>query len=53
MPIYYWIMAGYTVLIAYILLILIWNLFDTNNFWEQVVAFFVIIPFLLRLVFIK
>lgn len=53
MPTYYWIMGIYTVLLAYILFILIWNLFDSRDFWEQIVAFFVIIPFLLRVLFIK
>jgi hypothetical protein len=53
MSTYYWIMGIYTILLAYILMIVIWNLFDCKDFWEQVVAFFVIVPFLLRLLFIK
>ena len=53
MPTYYVIMLIYTAMIAYILFIVIWNLFECKDFWEQVVAFFVIVPFLLRLLFIK
>ena len=53
MPIYYYIMGIYTVLAVFILVIVVWNLFTVKNFWEQVVAFFVIVPFLLRVLFIK
>jgi hypothetical protein len=53
MPFYYWTMGAYTILIAYLLAILIWNLFRSEDFWEQVAAFFVITPFLLRMLFIK
>ena len=53
MPTYYWIMGIYTVMVAYILAILIWNLFDCESFWEQIVAIFVIIPLVLRLLYIK
>lgn len=50
---YQWIMVIYTALIGYLLFIVIWNLFDCKDFWEQVVAVFVIVPFLLRILFIK
>lgn len=53
MPAYYWIMGLYTIMVGYILVILIWNLFDCEDFWEQVIAFFVLTPFLMRLLFIK
>lgn len=53
MPIYYVTMGIYTVMIGYILFILIWNLFDCKDSWEQIVAFFVIVPFLLRLLLVK
>jgi hypothetical protein len=53
MPMYYWIMGCYTLLLAYITFILIWNLFDCKDRWEQIAAIFVLIPFLLRLLFIK
>jgi len=53
MPTYYWIMGIYTVMVGYLLFILIWNLFDCEDFWEQIVAIFVVIPFLLRLLYIK
>jgi hypothetical protein len=53
MPTYYWIMGIYTVMIAFILVILVWNLFHCDDIWEQILAIFVIIPFLLRLCFIK
>lgn len=53
MPVYYVIMGLYTALTVYILIMLIWNLFTCRYFWEQVVAFFVILPFLMRVLFIK
>jgi len=53
MSTYYWIMGFYTLLLAYLTFILVWNLFDCKERWEQIVAIFVLIPFLLRLIFIK
>ena len=53
MPTYYWIMGFYTLLLAYMTFILVWNLFDCKERWEQIAAIFVLIPFLLRLLFIK
>ncbi len=52
-PTYYWIMGCYTLLLAYLTFILVWNLFDCKDRWEQIAAIFVLIPFLLRLLFIK
>ena len=53
MPVYYYIMGAYTLLLAFVVFIVIWNLFTCKNFWEQVVAFFVLVPFILRMFFIK
>ena len=53
MPTYYWTMGLYTLLLAYVTFILVWNLFDCKDRWEQIAAIFVLIPFVLRLLFIK
>lgn len=53
MPTYLWIMGAYTVLTAYILYLVISNMFQSKNIWDQLLAFLVIVPFALRLIFIK
>jgi cell shape-determining protein MreD len=53
MPQYMIIMGLYTILLAYILYLVITNMLRSNNKWEQVMAMIVIIPFAMRLFFIK
>lgn len=52
-PLYIAVMAMYTVLTAFILYLVISNMFKSRNVWEQIMAVFVIVPFLMRLFFIK
>ncbi len=47
------IMWAYTALAAFMVVVLFYNLFKCKNFWEQIVAFLVIYPFILRMFFIK
>ncbi|MBW2606298.1 MAG: hypothetical protein JRD05_01545 [Deltaproteobacteria bacterium] len=47
------VMWLYTGIAAYVLFIVIWNMFDQFSFWENVCAVFVIVPLLLRVCFIK
>lgn len=53
MPIYLIVMGAYTVLTAYILYLVISNMFQSKNVWDQLLALLVIVPLLLRLFFIK
>ncbi|MCL2029344.1 MAG: hypothetical protein FWG97_02880 [Deltaproteobacteria bacterium] len=53
MPGYYFIMAAYALLSAFIVAVLIYNLFKSESIWEQIIAFFVIYPFVFRLLLIK
>ncbi len=53
MPVYYYIMGAYTLLSAFVVLIVTWNLFTCEDVWEQVAAFFVLVPFILRMLLIK
>jgi hypothetical protein len=53
MPIYLIVMGAYTLLTVYILYLVISNMFQSKNIWDQLLAVLVIIPFLLRLFFIK
>ena len=53
MHIYLPIMALYTILTAFILYLIISNTLKSKNIWEQILAIFVIIPFAMRLFFIK
>lgn len=46
-------MGMYTVLTAFILYLIIDNMLKSKNIWEQLMAVFVIVPFLMRLFFIK
>ncbi len=43
----------YTALTAFILYLIINNTLKSKNIWEQLIAIFVIVPFLMRLFFIK
>ena len=52
-PTYVWVMTLYTILTAYILYLVIANILDSKDVWEQVLAVFVIVPFLMRLFFVK
>lgn len=54
MPSFYIIVMGmYTVLTAFILYLVVSNTLKSRDIWEQVMAIFVIVPFLMRLFFIK
>ena len=53
MHIYLPIMAAYTVLTAFILYLIISNTMKSKSIWEQILAIFVIVPFVMRLFFIK
>lgn len=53
MPTYYFIMAAYNLLALFIVVVLAYNLFKTRNVWEQVIAFFIMYPFILRMLLIK
>lgn len=50
---YLTIMALYTGLTIYILYLIIANLINEKNIWNQTLAVFVIVPFLMRIFFIK
>jgi hypothetical protein len=52
-PTYVVVMALYTVLTAYILYLVVSNMFRAESVWDQIMAVFVIVPFLMRLFFIK
>lgn len=47
------IMALYTGLAAFILYLVIANLLDEKSIWNQLLAVFVIVPFLMRIFFVK
>ena len=51
--IYTIIMYGYTCISVFVVAVLIYNLFKCKSIWEQIAAFFVIYPFILRILFIK
>jgi len=53
MPTYYYIMGAYTMLSAFVVFIVTWNLFTCKDFWEQVASIFVLVPFILRMLLIK
>lgn len=53
MPTYYFIMGAYNLLALFIVAVLFYNLFKCKNFWEQIIAFFIIYPFVFRLFLIK
>ena len=52
-PTYLIVMALYTCLAAYIVFLVVANTLRSRNIWEQIMAVFVIVPFLMRLFFIK
>jgi hypothetical protein len=52
-PTYIIVMGLYTLLTVYILYLVISNMFRSENVWEQIMAIFVIVPFAMRLFFIK
>lgn len=52
-PLYIVNMVLYTFLTAFILYIIISNMFTAKTIWEQILAVFVIVPFAMRLFFIK
>lgn len=53
MPTYLLIMSAYTALTAYIIYLVICNMFKTKSVWDQVLALLVLVPLALRVVFIK
>lgn len=52
-PLYITVMGMYTVLTAFILYLVISNMLHAKNIWEQLMAVLVIVPFAMRLFFIK
>lgn len=52
-PLYMIVMGMYTVLTAFILYIIISNMMRAKNIWEQLMAVIIIVPFAMRLFFIK
>ncbi len=52
-PTYIIIMGLYTLITAFILYLIIANTLKSRNIWEQLLAVFVIVPFLMRFFFIK
>lgn len=53
MPQYMIIMGLYTVLTAYILYLVFSIVLRSKNVWEQIMSIIVIVPFAMRLFFIK
>jgi cell shape-determining protein MreD len=52
-PLYIIVMGIYTILTAFILYLVISNMLRAKNIWEQIMAIIVIVPFAMRLFFIK
>ena len=52
-PLYITVMGMYTVLTGFILYLIISNTLKSKNVWDQIMAIFVIVPFLMRFLFIK
>lgn len=52
-PLYITVMGMYTVLTAFILYLVVDNTVKSKSIWEQLMAIFVVVPFLMRLFFIK
>jgi hypothetical protein len=46
-------MGAYNILALFVVVVLFYNLFKCRSFWEQVIAFFIIYPFLFRVLLIK
>lgn len=53
MPSYMIIMWIYNLMSFFVVTVLIYNLFKSKSFWEQSISFFVIFPFVLRILMIK
>lgn len=53
MPLYMIVMGMYTVLTAYILYLVFTIVLRSKNVWEQIISIIIIVPFAMRLFFIK
>lgn len=53
LPLYIIVMGMYTVLTAFVLYLVTCNTLKSKDVWEQLMAIFVVVPFLMRLFFIK
>lgn len=53
MPLYMVVMGLYTVLTAFILYVIVSNVLQSRNVWEQIMAIICIVPFAMRVLFIK
>ncbi|NLH82985.1 MAG: hypothetical protein GX458_19390 [Phyllobacteriaceae bacterium] len=53
MPLYMIVMGMYTVLTAYILYLVFTIVLRSKNIWEQIISIIIIVPFAMRLFFIK
>lgn len=47
------ILIIYRIICAYIVILLIWNLFKSKDIWEKIVYAIVLMPFVLRTLLIK
>lgn len=52
-PLYVVLMGLYTVLLAFVTYLVISNTLRSRSVWDQVLAVFVLVPFMMRLFFIK
>jgi hypothetical protein len=52
-PFYIVMMALYTILIAFIIYIVIVLTFQSKNKWEQLMSVFILVPYVMRFLFLK
>ncbi|WP_316862205.1 hypothetical protein [uncultured Cohaesibacter sp.] len=52
-PLYMVVMGMYTILTAYIIYLVISIVLQSKNPWEQATSIIVLVPFIMRLLFIK
>ena len=52
-PLYMVVMGLYTILTAFIVYLIVSLVLRSRNVWEQVMAILVLVPFAMRLLFIK
>ena len=53
MPTYLYIMWSYNLMSLFIIAVLFYNLFTCKSIWEKAISFFVIFPFVFRVLMIK
>jgi ABC-type polysaccharide/polyol phosphate export permease len=52
-PLYIVLMTLYTILLAFIIYIIVVLTFQSKNKWEQVMSVFILVPYVMRLLFLK